>query len=146
MLHAYTEVYNDQTQQWECQQRSSYYVVNDGTFTMHTMESIVSERQFESKKALKSILSMSDSSAFPFAFPCRTLPVNVTDEVFHAIADSFNSLTGWRTRQELEAKLGELILIGTQESYDCISPLKRIIDAMPAHDGNPDLQRLIYTC
>lgn len=83
--------------------------------------------------------------AFKFSFGERGFPKNASREVTEVFLSETNHRSpSYLTRQDMESKLSELMIISDQNALTVQSLLSGLIKSLPEHTGDPRHQRIVF--
>lgn len=86
-----------------------------------------------------------NTTSYPWSFAPRGFPPNASPEVNELFLHQTDAQrASYLTRQELEGKLGELMILPDQRALACKAPLQELLSALPAHNGDPSHQRIVF--
>jgi len=140
-ITVYTETL-DQSMQWSADMAHSYLMASaPGNQDWPEMAVAYDDRN----PALFGVLSMGVGMSYPFSFVGRDFPTNASKEVtqlyLHADAPHNPSFL---TKDDLEGKLGELMIIPDQKALACRAHVQEILRSFPARDVPSEHQRIVF--
>jgi len=151
-MEVFTEVlveHRRSLDEWVCQQKSTYSAVREpqGSLTTY-MKSPVIWRKFDSINQIKNVQSLLLRSPvtpmnYDFAIIPRALAPNHSKEIRACYEDQFPLNVGWQTREELNSKLGDLMLLPNVDR-SLLEGFRNFLEQLPDHTGNAAYQRVVY--
>ena len=96
--------------------------------------------------ALFGLLAMGVAKvSYPFSFAQRGFPKNASREVTTIYLDRTDLHdASWLTREELEGKLGELMILSDQRALAIRPHLVELLKELPEHQGESKHQRIVF--
>ena len=141
-LVIYTETL-DAAMKWQADMRHTFQIQS-----AHTAAAFpVMAPLFEDKDvSLSRILTMSSSVSYPFSFPVRGFPSSNASNEVKAIYGDVEGPTNasYITREELQNKSGELLIIPQHQALAARPRLLEFIQTLPEHQGDPAHQRIVF--
>lgn len=137
----YSETLNP-AKQWEADNRHTYEMVTAvGNLAWPEMIPNYSMRN----AALCGLLAMGVSGAYPFSFAQRGFPNNASKEVKAVFIESSGThFPSFLTREELETKLGELMILPDQRALALKAHLTELVQELPLYTGDPKNSRIVF--
>lgn len=140
-LVAYSESFDPKTNRWVADQAHTYELVREHTIGLTP----VMLPMFEGDDVMLKRLLRREYSKLQFAFSSNGLPGNMSHEVKSLAADSLKG-EGFShlTREDLQSKATELLIIPDQYALIARPHLLEFIQHFPNRTGDPAHQRIIY--
>jgi hypothetical protein len=88
---------------------------------------------------------MGMGTSFPFSFGQRGFPkVSAPETMDRYLLATDTHTASYLTRDELQQKQAELLIMHDERALKVRPHLIDLIKALPAHDGNPKHQRIVF--